>query len=256
MRRSIQFTLLELLVVIAIIAILASLLLPVLKKARESVKRVVCVNNLKQIGTALHSYANDFNGYVLPPQMDGLASNSYSFINSPFPCDLSAGVNSQLCGFMTLIQNRYLAGSRMQCAELLYCPSATVNSAFGKGTHSWCLWEAYVHDEKPLYYNLVCSYGLYTPNEAAKILNPFRIDDVVSKNRAIVVEAPGHMSAAIVTGVKSDPAANHYEGMNCLRGDGSVFFFTDPGHGKIFNLFYPWNVSESRITTFQNLITK
>ena len=50
------FTLIELLVVIAIIAVLIALLLPAVQAAREAARRAAMLNNLKQIGLALHNY--------------------------------------------------------------------------------------------------------------------------------------------------------------------------------------------------------
>lgn len=65
MRARREFTLIEMLVVVAIIAILAAMLSPTLQKALESARSIHCVNNLKQCGIALHCYANDHNGMLI-----------------------------------------------------------------------------------------------------------------------------------------------------------------------------------------------
>jgi|SRR5579864_2212293 len=77
--KSSGFTLIELLVVIAIIAVLIALLLPAVQAAREAARRAQCVNNLKQLGLAVHNYESQNQVFPLQSMYPASADVSWGW---------------------------------------------------------------------------------------------------------------------------------------------------------------------------------
>ena len=136
------FTLIELLVVISVVALLIGLLLPALKKAKESARRVTCLSNQHQLNNALQVYASEQDGYF-PPTHGGMNAVSNHYASSPWARDSGEafakfrfwGGDVGWSGLGLL----FMAGV-LQDPQFLYCPSQRFERlAYPKAWHdsSW-----------------------------------------------------------------------------------------------------------------------
>ncbi len=111
------FTLVELLVVIGIIAVLIGVLVPVLARARAIARQAACASNLRQIGIAIHAYADSNNGCIPygPKAPAFTASNFYpttGSVTSLISLETGAPVG------LGLLLDSYLSQSK----RVLFCP--------------------------------------------------------------------------------------------------------------------------------------
>jgi len=129
------FTLVELLVVIAIIAVLISLLLPALNAARRSSQSIQCLSNLRQIGLAQMTYAQDNGNFIVPG----------AWVNQPSQIPPGGTNSDTLTWAEILAEGHYLPNGTYSTSQaavnqqtVLWCPSVIGNTdGFTQSPAAW-----------------------------------------------------------------------------------------------------------------------
>jgi prepilin-type N-terminal cleavage/methylation domain-containing protein len=119
--RKTGFTLIELLVVIAIIALLMGMLMPVLARARETARRVVCAGQVRAVGIAITAYASDYGGRMPTYNSSASATSPYYLVHSYalYRSDyLGAGGKPLPMKLALLYEGKYISDP-----QTFYCPS-------------------------------------------------------------------------------------------------------------------------------------
>lgn len=202
------FTLYDLLISVFVMGLLMAILLPTLGQAYETAKRVQCASNQRQIGLALHMYADNYGG-VLPPTVFGMSPNLWD--QDPqemvyLRLDHHPRVGDQVAwdGLGFLLDLEYLTHP-----GVFYCPSH-------RSFHTF-------EDHKD-------EFRTGRGSIAGNFL--YRFDARVREG--YLSDLPSD-TALLADSFRSQPDYNHRVGMNSVLADGSVHWFGDPGQ-RLYNV--------------------
>ena len=228
-RRS-GFSLIELLVVVAIVGVLVSLLLVGVQKVREASQRVMCKNNLSQIGLAIHLY-HDAHGYLPPTRVDASGGVSWCVLILPFLEE------DKFYAQWDITQSFYQQQTdRTIAVRTYFCPTRRAPPGPGGEDHGAVGdYAACAGDNRDGNYNTegANSAMVMAKQRRDENFNPAgwdaltRLDDVPEK------------AATFLVGEKHVPKDEH--GQSFMAGDNSIY-----------NGDYPWTVS--RIAGPENLL--
>lgn len=205
-----EFTLIELLIVISIIAILAAMLLPALKSSKDKAKSIICTGKLKQIGLAELSYAGDFNGWRATPKdymgdcsscgLAGKSKTSFSRYNGASTSSIPE----------LLISNQYLSSSKQTGL------ASTQTSFKCPGNEFWWTHRTLTETSNPGAY---LSYAFYMRHEDCT--TPAS-DNKYARN-ILFRSRSGNIMWSDAECYRSTPEVNHPNGdFNALAVDGRV----------------------------------
>lgn len=204
------FTLIELLVVIAIIAILAAILFPVFARAREAARATSCRSNLKQLGTAMQMYVQDYD-QTYPSSWYGTAygpNTGYTWRIASLP----------------YIKN----------VQVFYCPSAPASSKTWDGSpaftpNEWNLHSSYGYNQ--IHWDSTSPNLLNPPSGRAEAVITSPAETILLAEKQDAIDQIAFQPDTVYTYGNAEPLASrrHSEGSNFLFGDGHVKWLKPDG---------------------------
>lgn len=204
-----EFTLVELLVVIAIIAVLASLLLPALRNAKETAKKISCSSNVKQLTLGTITYVMDYDDTLIP--MGNYAKLSAGTFGNESSGAFYAFYEDYMKGNLKA-RTTSLLSVRFATAEVFMCPS---NRRTDNGRLSYMMCAGSSYDRK---------FRLEKLNTAAAAMVPDKVPALWA-DRCNTANYAGVQTGGYA---ETNHDAQKYppKGGNVGSSDGSVSWFT------------------------------